>query len=76
VVRRIAVVTALVHVAAASDRARGFDELGKAFEAKTHITPVFTFGSSAEGASCDATSLRRYGVTPPAEATTEATRAP
>ena len=35
-----------VRVAAASDLARAFDELGKAFENQTHITPLFTFGSS------------------------------
>lgn len=35
-----------VRIAAASDLARAFEELGKAFEAKTHITPVFSFDSS------------------------------
>jgi len=35
-----------VRVAAASDLARAFEELGKAFEAKTHIRPVFSFDSS------------------------------
>lgn len=35
-----------VRVAAASDLSRAFEELGKAFEAKTHITPVFSFDSS------------------------------
>ena len=33
-------------MAAASDLTRAFEDLGKAFENKTHITPVFTFGSS------------------------------
>ncbi|MEO8552519.1 MAG: molybdate ABC transporter substrate-binding protein [Kofleriaceae bacterium] len=36
----------IVRVAAASDLARAFEELGKAFEAKTHIKPVFSFDSS------------------------------
>jgi molybdate transport system substrate-binding protein len=36
----------IVRVAAAADLARAFEELGKAFEAKTHITPVFSFDSS------------------------------
>jgi molybdate transport system substrate-binding protein len=35
-----------VRVAAAADLSRAFEELGKAFEAKTHITPVFSFDSS------------------------------
>jgi molybdate transport system substrate-binding protein len=35
-----------VHVGAASDLARAFEELGKSFEQKTHITPVFQFDSS------------------------------
>jgi molybdate transport system substrate-binding protein len=35
-----------VRVAAASDLSRAFEELGKAFEAKTHITPIFSFDSS------------------------------
>ena len=35
-----------VRVAAASDLARAFEELGKAFEAKTHIKPIFSFDSS------------------------------
>jgi molybdate transport system substrate-binding protein len=35
-----------VRIAAAADTARAFEELGKAFEAKTGITPVFTFESS------------------------------
>lgn len=35
-----------VRIAAASDLARAFEELGKAFEAKTHITPVYSFNSS------------------------------
>lgn len=35
-----------VRVAAAADLARAFEELGKAFEAKTRITPVFQFDSS------------------------------
>lgn len=35
-----------VRIAAASDLARAFEELGKAFEAKTHITPVFSFDAS------------------------------
>lgn len=33
-------------VAAASDLARAFEELGKTFRARTGITPVFSFGSS------------------------------
>ena len=35
-----------VRVAAAADLARAFDDLGKVFEKKTGITPVFDFGSS------------------------------
>jgi molybdate transport system substrate-binding protein len=35
-----------VRVAAAADLARAFEELGKKFEAKTQITPVFSFDSS------------------------------
>ena len=35
-----------VRVAAAADLSRAFEELGKAFEKKTGITPVFDFGSS------------------------------
>ena len=35
-----------VGVAAASDLARAFEELGKEFEKKSGITPVFDFGSS------------------------------
>lgn len=35
-----------VRIAAASDLARAFEEVGRAFEAKTGITPVFTFDSS------------------------------
>jgi molybdate transport system substrate-binding protein len=35
-----------VHVAAASDLTRAFDELGKAFQAKTGIEPVIDFSSS------------------------------
>jgi molybdate transport system substrate-binding protein len=35
-----------VRVAAAADLSRAFEELGKAFEAKTGITPIFDFGSS------------------------------
>lgn len=35
-----------VRIAAASDLARAFEELGKTFEAKTHITPVYSFDSS------------------------------
>ncbi len=35
-----------MRVAAAADLARAFEELGKVFEAKTHITPVFSFDSS------------------------------
>ena len=35
-----------VRVAAASDLARAFEEVGKAFEKKTGITPKFNFGSS------------------------------
>jgi molybdate transport system substrate-binding protein len=35
-----------VRVAAASDLSRAFNELGKAFAAKTKITPLFDFGSS------------------------------
>lgn len=38
--------TKTVRVAAAADLARAFEELGKAFQAKTGIEPVFTFGSS------------------------------
>lgn len=36
----------VVRVAAAADLSRAFEELGTAFEAKTHITPVFSFDSS------------------------------
>ena len=36
----------VVRVAVAADLSRAFEELGKAFEAKTHITPVFSFDSS------------------------------
>ena len=35
-----------VRIAAAADTARAFEELGKAFQAKTGIEPVFTFESS------------------------------
>lgn len=35
-----------VRVAAAADLTRAFEELGKAFEAKTRIRPLFTFDSS------------------------------
>lgn len=35
-----------VRVAAASDLARAFEEVGKKFEATSHIKPVFDFGSS------------------------------
>lgn len=35
-----------VRVAAAADLQRAFEELGKSFEKKTGITPVFDFGSS------------------------------
>jgi molybdate transport system substrate-binding protein len=35
-----------VRVAAASDLSRAFEELGKAFEQKTGITPIFDFNSS------------------------------
>ena len=35
-----------VRVAAAADLERAFEELGKAFEQKTGITPIFDFGSS------------------------------
>jgi molybdate transport system substrate-binding protein len=35
-----------VRVAAASDLARAFDEVGKAFEKKTGVKPTFDFGSS------------------------------
>lgn len=35
-----------VRIAAASDTAHAFEELGKAFQAKTGIAPVFTFQSS------------------------------
>lgn len=35
-----------VRIAAASDLARAFEELGKTFEAKTHITPIYSFDSS------------------------------
>ena len=38
--------TKTVHVAAASDLTRAFDELGKAFTAKTGIEPVIDFSSS------------------------------
>lgn len=36
----------IVRVAAAADLSRAFEELGNAFEAKTHIAPVFSFDSS------------------------------
>jgi molybdate transport system substrate-binding protein len=36
----------VVRVAAAADLSRAFEELGKAFAAKTHITPVFSFDAS------------------------------
>jgi len=35
-----------VHIGAVSDLVRAFEELGTAFEHKTHITPVFQFDSS------------------------------
>ena len=35
-----------MRIAAAADLARAFEELGKAFQAKTGIAPVFTFDSS------------------------------
>ncbi len=35
-----------LRIAAAADLARAFEEVGKAFEAKTHIKPIFNFGSS------------------------------
>lgn len=35
-----------VRIAAASDLAKAFEELGRAFAAKTKITPEFSFGSS------------------------------
>ena len=35
-----------VRVAAAADLTKAFEEVGKAFEAKTGIEPLFTFGSS------------------------------
>src|SRR4051812_37752156 len=35
-----------IRVAAASDLARAFDDVGKAFEKKTHIKTTFDFGSS------------------------------
>jgi molybdate transport system substrate-binding protein len=35
-----------VRIAAAADLARAFEELGKAFQAKTGVAPVFTFDSS------------------------------
>jgi len=35
-----------VRIAAAADLARAFDELGKEFAQRTHITPEFSFGSS------------------------------
>jgi molybdate transport system substrate-binding protein len=35
-----------VRIAAAADLARAFEEVGKTFEQKTHITPEFQFGSS------------------------------
>lgn len=35
-----------VRVAAAADLARAFEEVGKAFQTKTGIEPLFTFGSS------------------------------
>lgn len=37
-----------VRIAAASDLQKAFTELGKEFEAKTHIAPEFTFGSSGQ----------------------------
>jgi molybdate transport system substrate-binding protein len=37
-----------VRVAAAADLAQAFDELGKAFEKKTGIKPLFDFGSSGQ----------------------------
>ena len=40
------VVADQVNVAAASDLARAFEELGKAFQARTGIEPTFTFGST------------------------------
>jgi molybdate transport system substrate-binding protein len=38
--------TKTVRIAAAADTARAFEELGKVFQAKTGIEPVFTFESS------------------------------
>jgi molybdate transport system substrate-binding protein len=38
--------TRTVRVAAASDLSRAFEELGKSFESKTGITPIFDFSSS------------------------------
>ncbi len=38
--------TKSVRVAAASDLAHAFDEVGKAFQAKTGIEPIITYGSS------------------------------
>jgi molybdate transport system substrate-binding protein len=35
-----------VRIAAASNNAKAFEEVGKAFEAKTGVAPVFTFSSS------------------------------
>ncbi len=35
-----------MRIAAAADLSRAFEELGKAFEQKTGITPIFDFGSS------------------------------
>lgn len=35
-----------MRIAAASDLARAFEELGAAFQAKTHIAPVYSFDSS------------------------------
>lgn len=38
--------TASVRVAAAANNAKAFEEAGKAFEAKTGVTPIFTFAAS------------------------------
>src|ERR1041385_3546974 len=35
-----------VRIAAASNNAKAFEEVGKAFEAKTGVAPIFTFSSS------------------------------
>ncbi|MFT3699537.1 MAG: molybdate ABC transporter substrate-binding protein [Kofleriaceae bacterium] len=35
-----------VRVAAAADLARAFEEVGRAFAEKTHVTPIFTFDAS------------------------------